>query len=555
MLQQLVINDLALIDSLDIDFYHGMSVLTGETGAGKSILLGALGLILGDRADKRIIRNDNDKTDITAVFLIEDEKHKVFSFLKDKEIEINDNELFIRRTISYDGRSKNYINNISVPVQFLRDVGVFLVDIHGQHAHQSLSKSYMQREILDQFGKYNNLLNSIKNIYLMLKEINQKLEKVQSKDKNLDAEIKLLRYQIDEIKLLNIEVSTYHELDEMYKRITNSKHLLDSCQNALTELHESEFSVHALLSKHQHNIAELSIVDPKLTNVYQLLDNATIQVKEANIELKDYVDSFDDNSSQINEIEDRLDKLNTLAQKHKVKPENLLNQLELLTTQLESLEKGEEQYEFLNKEKQQLMNSYLEKTKELSKKRKAAAKEMSTLITEKMHELGMNGEFCVDIKQTDEKIPSQFGSDKIVFMVSTNIGQAIKPITKVASGGELSRLSLAIQLISSIDSGVKTLIFDEVDTGVSGGIAEMVGKSLYNLAKYKQVLCVTHLPQVASCGHHHYKVSKNTKDNETFTYISKLNEKNRIDEIARMLAGLTITEESKANAIEMLKSI
>ncbi len=553
MLQQLVINDLAVIDSLDLEFKPGMTVLTGETGAGKSILLDAVGLILGDRADTSVIRGENNKTDITAVFSIV-HNQDVIERLQEMDIEVDD-ELFIRRIVSRDGRSKAYLNNTPVPVQSLRDIGECLVDIHGQHAHQSLSRANIQRELLDQFGEYNDLLTSVTDIYHELKQIEQQLTSFESGGEDFEARLTLLRYQIDELAQLNIGESEYTELTEEHKRVSHSQRLVDACQKALDEISESEDSIDSRLARHQRNISELTSIDPALENISKLLDEAFIQVEEASSELRNYLDRFETDPEQITQLENRLNKLHELSRKHKIKPETLPEHLELLITQLNQLEGGQEQHDLLQKKKETLYKKYFKQAEQLRKKRITAAEKIDSAISEKMHELGMGGQFKIDIENIEDDKPHPYGMDKITFMVSTNPGQPLRPITKVASGGELSRLSLAIQIIGSKDSGVATLIFDEVDTGISGGIAEIVGKLLYSLAEHHQIFCVTHLAQVASCGHHHLRVMKETKNNDTFTRVHELSKEERIDEIARMLAGMTITDESRANAATMLASI
>lgn len=552
MLRQLVINDLAVIDTLDLEFKSGMTVMTGETGAGKSILLDALGLILGDRADTTIIRGNSEKTDITAIFSISNNP-SLITYLEEMNIEPDD-ELFIRRIISRDGRSRAYLNNTPVPVQTLREIGESLVDIHGQHAHQSLSRATTQRELLDQFGQHDDLLTSVTETYLEWKQVNQQLLNFESSGEDFEARLTLLKYQIDELTQLNTTNTEYAELSEEYKRLSHSQRLLDDCQKALDELSESESSINDRLSQHQRNISELTSIDHTLDNISNLIDSAHIQIEEACSELRNYIDRFDADTSQLGQLENRLDKMYELARKHKIKPEALAEHLDLLITQLNQLEGGQEQHDLLQKKKNDLRVSYFELAQELRKKRKSAATKISNAITEKMHELGIGGKFNIDIEAIEDETPHHYGMDKIVFMVSTNPGQPLRPITKIASGGELSRLSLAIQIIGSKDNGVPTLVFDEVDTGISGGIAEIVGKLLFSLAEHRQIFCVTHLAQVASCGHHHLRVSKFTKDGETFTQVHELNKQDRIDEIARMLAGMEITRESRANAEKMLTS-
>jgi DNA repair protein RecN (Recombination protein N) len=553
VLRELVINDLAVINSLNLDFKPGMTVLTGETGAGKSILLDALGLILGDRADANLIRGGKDKTDITAIFSINNNSN-VNDRLNEMEIE-SDDELFIRRTISKDGRSRAYLNNTPVPIQTLKEIGENLIDIHGQHAHQSLSKPKMQRQLLDQFGQYDALLQDVTKTYQQWKQVNNQLQNFKTNGEDFAARLTLLKYQIEELEELSIGESEYTELSEDLKRQSHSQRLLDSCNRILSELSVSDSAINDRLSHHQREIAELSVIDNSLENISNLLDDASIQLDEASHELKAYVERFDIDAEQMSTIENRLDKFHDLARKHKVRPDALTEHLELLTTQLSQLEGGQEQHDLLQQKKVELTEQYFKLAEKLSKKRSDAANSISVDVTVKMHELAIGGKFNIELENIEEDTPHQFGMDKVSFQVSTNPGQPLRPITKVASGGELSRLSLAIQIIGSKDNGVPTMIFDEVDAGISGGIAEIVGKLLHGLAEHRQILCVTHLAQVASCGHHHLLVNKTTKENETFTQVVHLDPQQRIDEVARMLAGMEVTNESRANAVQMLESV
>ena len=556
MLRQLVISDLAVIDSLNIDFKSGMTVLTGETGAGKSILLDALGLVLGDRADTNVIRGGTDKTDITAIFSINNNPY-INDRLNEMEI-ASDDELFIRRTINRDGRSRAYLNNTPVPVQTLREIGEYLVDIHGQHAHQSLSRPKTQREILDQAGSYDSLLSDVADHFHQWKLVNEQLENFETSGDGFEARLSFLKYQIDELTQLDIGESEYESLMEDFKRQSHSQDLIATCQQVLTELSESDAAMISQLSQHQRAITELCKIDNSLESINSLLDSAAIQINEACSELKNYIDRFDSDISQLNIIESRLDKIHELARKHKIKPEALPEQLVLLSSQLDQMEGGQEQHEILQKKKSELLHKYKKLAEKLSEKRKSTANKISIAVTDKMQDLGMGGKFNINIEATedlDEVTPHQFGIDKISFEVSTNPGQPLRPIAKVASGGELSRLSLAIQIIASKDNGVPTMVFDEVDAGISGGIAEIVGKLLNSLAEHRQIFCVTHLAQVASCGHHHLRVIKESKKGQTFTQVIELADQERIDEIARMLAGMEVTNESRANAAQMLESV
>lgn len=552
MLRQLVINNLAVIDRLSLDFDTGMTVLTGETGAGKSILLDALGLILGARAETGLIRGGADKTDITAIFVIEGDQ-ALRQRLEALDIEY-DAELFIRRTIGRDGRSRAYINNIPAPAQTLRELGRQLIDIHGQHAYQALAGTEAQRELLDQSGAYRPLLDRLRQVYEAWQTLTERLRAIHPEGAEVEAKRTLLRYQIDELAALEIGEAEYTTVNEEYKRLANAQTILTTCHAALDSLAESEDAVAARLGRCRQDIHGLCGFDEKLEGVATLLEGASIQLAEAAGELKHYIAQFDADTSRLAALEQRLDKLHELARKHKVRPAELAAHLGKLTAELEQLEDGREQTELLQQRETELRREYAALALELHEARRQAATTMAAAITEKMHELGMGGEFSIRVEQTETDKPRARGSDKVGFLVSVNPGQPPRPINKVASGGELSRLSLAIQIIGSRDTGVPTLIFDEVDAGIGGGIAEIVGRLLRRLAGRRQILCVTHLAQVASCGHHHFRVAKTSENNATFTRADKLEQKERVDEVARMLAGMTITDESRANARQMLES-
>lgn len=553
MLRQLVINNLAVIDKLDLEFDAGMTVFTGETGAGKSILLDAIGLILGDRADTSFIRGGADKADITAVFSLNN-LPDVRTLLDELEIDCDD-ELFIRRVVSNDGRSRAYINGQPVPVQALRDLGIYLVDIFGQHAHQSLSHTKMQRQLLDEFGEYQDCLARVGKLYHEWKDINQQLQQIETGGEDYEARLTLLRYQIEELNELEMADSEYASLDEKQKRLAHSQQLLEACQTAISELKESDAAIDDRIRLYQRKFEDLTRLDASLKNIAEILNNACIQIDEAAAELRDYIDHIDNDNSALNEVEKRLDRYHDLARKHRVKPETLVAHLQALQRELDKLEHGQGHRDELLARQQQVSNEYFEQASTLLKHRQTAAKQIAQSVTEKMHELGMGGEFTIEVAAIDDATPRLQGMDTVNFLVSTNPGQPSRPLGKVASGGELSRLSLAIQIIGSSDSGVPTLIFDEVDTGISGGIAEVVGRLLHSLAKQRQIFCVTHLAQVASCGNQHFRVSKDTRGKQTFTSVEVLDRAQRIDEVARMLAGLTITTESRANAEKMLEAV
>ncbi len=554
MLRNLVIKNLAVIDQLDLEFAAGMTVLTGETGAGKSILLDAIGLILGDRADTALVRSGTEKADITAVFVLVNLPH-VHSLLQELDIDCEDDELFIRRVVSNDGRSRAFINNQPVPVQSLRDVGIHLIDIFGQHAHQSLSQAGTQRQLLDDYGQYQSRLDSVENLYNEWKDISQQLQEVQTGGEDYEARLTLLRYQIEELTELGMGDNEYEQLDKQHIRLANSQKLTEACQSALSELRDSDAAIEDRVGAQLRAFDDLSRLDKSLSGIAEMLGNAHIQVAEAADELRNYLERIDNDSSELQRVEQRLDRYHDLARKHRVKPESLMSHLQTLQQELDKLEHGQERYDALQERLQTVIQDYFKLAELLNRQRQQTATKLSAAVCEKMRELGMGGEFRIDVTRMEEEKPRQHGMDTITYMVSTNPGQPARPLVKVASGGELSRLSLAIQIIGSSDSGVPTLIFDEVDTGISGGIAEVVGRLLHNLAGHRQIFCVTHLAQVASCGNQHFRVSKEMQDKQTSTRVEVLDKQQRIDEVARMLAGLTITSESRANAEKMLEAV
>ncbi|MEM7026968.1 MAG: DNA repair protein RecN [Pseudomonadota bacterium] len=554
MLQRLVISDLAIIQHLELDFASGMTVFTGETGAGKSILLDAIGLILGDRADNNLIRGGADKTEITGVFSLTD-LPMVKSQLDSLDIDTDDNELFVRRVVSKDGRSRAYLNRSPVPLQTLREIGQYLIDIYGQHAHQSLGKPNIQRQLLDENGDYETLLSLVRQLYLDWKQLKQELSEIKTNGENYEDRLTLLRYQIDELNEFNISENEYETLNQTHKKLANSQQIISTCAEAINRLSESDNAFSQQLAIYQSKFADLEKYDASLSNVTELFNQAMIQVDEAIAELRLKIEQTDNDQESLTQIEHRLDRYHELARKHHVKPDQLTEHFQALEDELNKLEHGQEHYDALQAKLENINIDYKEQAKQLYAKRQELASSLSVSVTEKMHELGIGGTFSISVEQIDDEVVREYGMDTIQFLVSTNPGQPLRPLTKVASGGELSRLSLAIQIIGISTNSVPTLIFDEVDTGISGGIAEVVGKMLATLSNSRQIFCVTHLAQVASCGQHHCRVSKKDESNQIKTHVEQLNRVERIDELARMLAGLEITKESRANAEKLLETI
>lgn len=552
LLKHLHIRNYAVIEELDIPFNHGMTVFTGETGAGKSIMVGALGLVLGDRSDSGIVRSGCERTEITAIFDIEDE-NDIQSVLAEQEIDCDD-ELILRRVINNDGRSRAYVNGSSVPAQLLRSLGECMIDIHGQHAHQSLLKADVQRNLLDEFGNHPQQLNEVKDAWKVWNANEIELQALGGDNRNHDAQIELLQYQIQELQALNPGESKFSEIEKEYGKLANANRLLEVCQQTLQRLSEDDRSTQSQISHHLDELQDIQKFDPSLATVIELLNGASIQIDEASDELRHYLDRLELDPERLKIVEDLLSVFHDMARKHKIQPEALSDHLVSLEDELHKLENSEARFKELIALQQSSIDNYHEAAGKLSHCRQQAAKKLSNDISKKLNDLGMpGGQFSIEVNEIKKDMLLQNGMDKINYLVSLNPGQPLQPLSKVASGGELSRISLAIQVTGSKDKGIPTLIFDEVDSGIGGGVAEIVGKLLHSLSDKRQVFCVTHLAQVASQGDHHLQVAKATHAGTTLTRVGELNQEERIDEIARMLGGVKITEQTLAHAKEMLK--
>jgi len=553
LLKHLHIRDFAVIEELEIQFEPGMTVFTGETGAGKSIIVDALSLVLGDRADSTIIRGNSEQTEITAIF--DTGKDQQIPVLLDEQGITFEGELMLRRVINRDGRSRAYVNGSSVPAQLLRDLGERMVDIHGQHAHQSLLKRDMQRVLLDEFGQHQDELDRVRKLYSEWNEATVELEQLSGSDQDRDARLALLQYQVQELEVLNPEVAEIALLEGEHARLANASRLLENCQQTLNHLSEDDHALHSQINQSVQTLRDLLRFDQTLSSIIEMLESATIQISEAASELRHYLDRLELDPDRLQIVEERITTLHDIARKHKVRPEELCGHLEMLRSELKKLEDSGQRIAELEEIRNKALQEYWQATKELHASRKQAAKKLGKGITEKLKEMGMpGGRFVIDVESMEKNTPLREGMDKIEYLVTINPGQPLHPLSKVASGGELSRISLAIQVIASKDKGLPTLIFDEVDAGIGGGIAEIVGKLLHSLAASRQVFCVTHLAQVASLGDHHLQVNKSTHAETTLTRVVVLDKEERIEEIARMLGGIKITDQSRAHAREMLNA-
>jgi len=552
MLNHIRIRNFAIIDHLDLEFKNGLTALTGETGAGKSILLGALGLLLGDRADSDSVKSGSSKAEISAEFDISKLK-PVQKWLQEKELD-SEQDCLLRRRLSSDGRSRAFINGSPVPLQDMRELGEMLVDIHGQHEHQSLMKPQTQRQLLDDYANHGAQLEKLKAVYQQWKKTSTEYEQLKNAADDRNSRLDLLRYQVNELDELGLQENEYRQLEEEHKKLANAGQLIETCQTALAALYESDdASIYSQLANQASRIETASETDHQLSPANEMLNAAMIQVEETSGLLRDYLSSIDTDPERFKEVDERTGLIHDLARKHRVEPDQLLGVHQQLAEELDNLDHADENISKLEAETSRLQAEYIELAQKLSSSRRKKAEELNKKISKAMQTLSMTGgRFEIEISDIENKKFTTYGTDNIEFKVSTNPGQPCKLLAKTASGGELARISLAIQMITAQQGRIPTLIFDEVDSGVGGGTAEIVGQHLRTLGESRQVFCVTHLPQVASQAHHHMQVAKLSSKTETITQINALDQKQRIEEISRMLGGVEITKQTRAHAKEML---
>jgi len=557
MLHYLRIENLAIVTQLELDFNAGLTIITGETGAGKSILIDALGLVLGERADSSIVRQGCDVAQVNAIFSL---SATLQQWLQERELNPvetveNADECIIRRSVNQNGRSRAYINDRPVSMQILREFGEQLVDIHGQHAHQSLLKTDMQRQLLDDMAPNRKTLEVVAKTYQAWRALKRELENLGGDTKEREARLALLRYQVQELAALELTPAALQTLEEDHRRLANAHQLLENCQRALSLLDDSETgSALTALNQTHEALAAVQTHDERLAPIVELAESAMIQTQEAASELRHYMQNLDIDPARLHEVEQQLATLQDMARKHKIPFAELPAYFEQLRQELDNLEHYEERANRLETEVAAALAAYQTAAAKLHQQREKTAKQLAKQIIANMQQLGMpGGQMQIGVTAQAEAPPNKLGTDAIEFLVSANPGQMPKPLHKVASGGELSRISLSIQVITAQRSGVASLVFDEVDVGIGGGVAEIVGQLLRRLGDNRQVLCITHLPQVACQGHQHLKVQKSAKKKHTHTEIRWLDTQERVEEVARMLGGVEITEQTLAHAQEMLQ--
>lgn len=536
MLTHIDIKNFAIIDALSLELYAGMTVMTGETGAGKSIMIDALSLCMGDRADPRMVREGCDRAEISVTIDITRLPH-LREWLVEHEISVEE-DVIVRRTISSDGRSRAYINGQVFPLTQLKVIAQDFIDIHSQHAHHALLKPDTHRHLLDIYGKHVPLAHQVKTLGETVRHLEQQLNAMRENEASKSHEMEFLKFQIDELVGADLKENEWEDLTSRHDKLSHAQTLLQDLDHVFTILSEQAPTLASVKSK----IDALIKYDPALRPISNMLGEANILCSEASDTLQDYVNNIDNDPASLDTLDQRLSLLHTLSRKHRCDPEALFQVLQTFEDKYLALQSQEETMAEIEHSIIKARSDFDQKAEALIKARTQTAQHLSAQISEFMQQLGMpGGEFSVDINELD-----------VVFLVKTNAGQKAHPLHKVASGGELSRISLALQVSIVQDDILPVIVFDEVDVGIGGGTAEIVGHLLHNLGKKAQVLCVTHLPQVAAQGDHHFHITKSTADGQTRTQVSVLSPLERIEEIARMLGGVKITDTTRQHAKEML---
>lgn len=547
MLRTLSIRDFVIVDAIELEFSSGFSVFTGETGAGKSILIDALALTLGGRGDASVVREGAAKADITAEFSASAE---LDAWLAENEFSNEEGGALLRRVIDNAGRSKAFINGIAATATQLRELGEQLVDIHGQHAHQSLLKQDMQRVLLDNQAGLQDEVKAVAAAYKSWRALAKQREEFEHNAKNVLLERERLEWQVGELEKLAVKPGEWTDISNEHSRLAHAASLIEGAQDALTLISESDTApMLSQLSSLNIRIGKLVDLDGGLQPVLDALEPARIQLQEAVYALNDYLSRVELDPARLRIVETRLENIHATARKFHVAPDDLPQELETLSAQLKQLADASD-LEALRAQEEKLKSAYMTAAQKLSKARTKAARALGDAVTVAMQELSMTGgKFAIALQPCE---PASYGIEQIEFMVAAHAGTTPRPLAKVASGGELARIALAISVITSSATATPTLIFDEVDSGIGGGVAEVVGRLLRRLGQDRQVLCVTHLPQVASQANQHFQVSKQSSNGKTASSIDALDANARVEEIARMLGGLEITATTRSHARELL---
>lgn len=550
MLSSLRIENFAIVSTLELDFHQGMTAFTGETGAGKSIMIDALLLALGGRGDASMIRTGAEKCDITACFQI-GEDFAPATWLKEHDIACENGEVLLRRVLYPEGRSKSSINGQPFPLQKVKEFSEMLVDIHGQHQHQTLLNHQTHRMQLDHYANHLALLEDVQQYYRQCTKIKNELDTLQEQQSSTER-VALLQYQIEELDSLKLSEDEMTTLHQEHQMLHHARDYLESCQRMLGLLHEEEsFNISHALHQILQSLSALPQENTAIKNALDLVNNALIQCDEARDEISGFHRQIQLDPDRLNEVETRMGLLHQVARKYHVEANQLPFIAAKLTAELHQLQQSDSEKQRLQNAYEGVKNQYHQAALKLRDSRLKHAVDLAKEISQNIQQLGMpKGYIEVRFSPLDRMQPH--GLDRIEYYVCTNPGMLPDTLMKVASGGELSRLSLAIQMITAQRGLTPTLLFDEVDVGIGGGTAALVGQWLRKLGERLQIFCVTHQPQVASHAHHHFLVEKQIHDAQTFSRMTELSESEKVNEIARMLGGLTITEQTRSHAKELL---
>ncbi len=554
MLIQLSIRNLAIVDSLELELGPGATALTGETGAGKSILVDALALVAGGRASSQSVRPGCERAEVSAVFEVGGIP-AVREALSGLEIDDPEGQCVLRRIVGADGRSRAFVNGVPVAVGTLKTLGEQLVDIHGQHAHHALLRRDEQLRLLDEYANHPKLINQVTAIHRSFAEVCREIDANLKAGEDPATRLDYLRFQLAELEALNVTPESLAELNEGHSRLAHVSELTTATEEALSALDNEEGnSARSQLAVAVRALRRIEAFDSAVGGARALLEEAAIDLDEAQSQLRDYYDRLDSDPGRLEALDRRLAAVHDVARKHRVEPEELPGLLQQLETEVQRLATSGERLDALELRRRALLEEYRDAARRLSESRAAAAARLAVEVAKNLGRLGMSGaRFEIQVTPDEARAPAQTGLDRVEFHVAPNPGLPMSPVSRTASGGELSRISLAIQVVDVSTTAVPSIIFDEVDVGVGGGHAEVVGKMLRSLAKHRQVLCVTHLPQVASRANHHVRVLKTATADVTTTEIEYLQGEKRVEEIARMLGGLKLTRQTVAHAREMIE--